>query len=377
MKRSIDNLFQAKAMMKTMQIHAEVLTPICIGNGRERDGLEFFIDEAAKKFCLIDTNWIQKALVEKESEYLNILGIIKQGDFKRLSEIKRTLWKDFFEVLQEWAIMPLAFKKLWQMGNSSNQGIVKQYITNPFTNQPILPGSTIKGILRTAYLFARVGYGEDRISLGENRGFNPLKVTNQSDVDEIENENKFNKDVDDLFKWIACEDMPWDQSQTVVQTFQSKQKERTFSPRWFNNKVKDWISLTVASLSKGEWTIKISELPNKIRKGETLSDIQEWIKDYSELMIERESHLFDGVNLNSQFINQLREYRDEGKYPIKVWMYKKSLTYKIWWEEMCEMLKLTGKERKKQALKIWVGDKTIYIDENGNPVGRILLSFEE
>gem|GEM_PF-1476357 len=33
-------------------------------------------------------------------------------------------------------------------------------------------------------------------------------------------------------------------------------------------------------------------------------------------------------------------------------MYKKSLTYKIWWEEMCEMLKLTGKERKKQALKI-------------------------
>ena len=150
-------------MMKTMQIHADVLTPICIGNGRERDGLEFFIDEAAKKFCLIDTNWIQKALVEKESEYLNILGIIKQGDFKRLSEIKRTLWKDFFEVLQEWAIMPLAFKKLWQMGNSSNQGIVKQYITNPFTNQPILPGSTIKGILRTAYLFARVGYGEDRI----------------------------------------------------------------------------------------------------------------------------------------------------------------------------------------------------------------------
>gem|GEM_PF-1538433 len=35
-------------------------------------------------------------------------------------------------------------------------------------------------------------------------------------------------------------------------------------------------------------------------------------------MIEREAHLFDGVNLNSQFINQLREYRDEGKYPIKV-----------------------------------------------------------
>jgi hypothetical protein len=117
------------------------------------------------------------------------------------------------------------------MGNSSNQGIVKQYITNPFTNQPILPGSTIKGILRTAYLFARVGYGEDRISLGENRGFNPLKVTNRREVDEIENENKFNKDVDDLFKWIACEDMPWGQSQTVVQTFQSKQKERTFSPK--------------------------------------------------------------------------------------------------------------------------------------------------
>lgn len=364
--------------MKTMKIHAEVVTPLCVGNGRDRDGLDFFIDESSKKFCLIEANWIQKALKERESEYLKILDVIKSGDFKKLSETKRALWKDFFEVLQEWHLAPLALKKLGQMGNSSNKGIVKQYITNPITNQPILPGSTIKGILRTAYLFARVWYGDDKISLGENRGFYPsLSVSNQRAVKEIEAENKPDQEIDELFKWIACEDMTWYQSQTIVQTFQSKQKERTFSRKGPNNKVKNWISLMVASLSKGEWTINLTELPNKQWWGEALSDIQEWIKDYSEILISREEHLFDGIKLNSNFINQLRDYRDEGKYPIKIWLYKKSLTYKLRWEEMCEMLKQTRKDFSKIALKIWVGDKTIYIDENGNPVGRILLSFEE
>ena len=50
--------------MNKLKINAEIISPICLWNGKEWDWLDFFIDEDNGTFCLVDQNWIERAIEE-------------------------------------------------------------------------------------------------------------------------------------------------------------------------------------------------------------------------------------------------------------------------------------------------------------------------
>jgi hypothetical protein len=64
------------------------------------------------------------------------------------------------------------------------------------------------------------------------------------------------------------------------------------------------------------------------------------LKQYSNLLVDREEYLMHTISckIKTDFISQLREYIKQGKFPIKIGMYKKSLTYKIRRKQMLATL---------------------------------------
>ena len=366
--------------MNKLNINAEIISPICIWSGKEWDWLDFYIDEDSKTFCLVDQNWIERAIEQNIVNSKQLLNAIREWDFQELAEIKESLWKDFFDIKAEYPLKNAALKTLWQYGNSSNQWIVKQQFANVLDNEVSIPWSTIKWILRTAYLYSMVNWEivPENIRFNTKDTFkwpkpdtrNPISVSNTSEIKNIEDMDKMKGELNDkLFKRIACADAKIDDSEIIVQTFQSKNKPLK---DWA---AKKWVSLVVQSIAKWNMNFEIDELPNNVDIN--LSEFEWLIKAYSEMLIDREERLTNSVNFWHDFIETLRDYREEWKYPIKLWMYKKSLTYKLRWDELADALneQKKWKEWKDWAMALWVWDKTIYVDEDENPVGWIVLSF--
>lgn len=362
--------------MNKLKINAEIISPICLWNGKEWDWLDFFIDEDNGTFCLVDQNWIERAIEENMVNSKQLLNAIREWDFQELAVIKEDLWKDFFDIKAEYQIGDDAFKTLWQYWNSSNQWFVKQQFANILDNEVNIPWSTIKWIMRTAYLYSLISWEITLENIRLNRderwkiGRNPVSINNIEEVKNIEDMDKMNGELNDkLFKRIACADAKINDGEIVIQTFQSKNKPLK---DWA---AKKWISLVVQSVAKWNMEFEITETPNNLDID--LSDFEPLIKSYSEMLIDREERLTNSVNFWHDFIETLRNYYAEWKYPIKLWMYKKSLTYKLWWDELADALnqQKKWKDWKEWAMKLWIWDKTIYVDEDENPVGWIVLSF--
>ncbi len=339
--------------MEKITLHAKILTPICVSTGTDRDGLDFFIDEQKHTFCLVDQEWIERAIEEKQVNAEELLNAIKKGEFKTLSKIKQQLGKEFFKIKKKYKIWKDAMKTLWQQGNSSNQGIVKQQFKNPFTNEVMIPWSTIKGILRTAYLYDK--FWEE----------------NQDSADNAKKFDSINGELNErLFKWIGCEDVVISNAQVEIQTIQSKNKpQKPWLPP------KKWIYVICESLISWECDITLSIAPNNWKLDrDLLSRLEEILGNYSECLIWREEKIMDWIDYGHELLDELDNECNQWNCPIKLWMYKKSLTYKLWWEELIQTLP-HWKARLTEARKKGVGDKTLYIDEYGYPVGWIVLSF--
>ncbi len=368
--------------MNRLNINAEIISPICIWWGKEWDWLDFFIDEDNKTFCIVDQNWIERAIEQNIIDSKQLLSTIREWNFQKLSWIKEKLWKDFFDIKSEYPLKDAALKTLWQYGNSSNQWIVKQQFSNKLNNEICIPWSTIKWILRTAYLYSIIK-GE---ITPENIQFNvketskwskpdkknPISIKNYKEIKDIEDMDKMNWELNKkIFNRIGCSDAKINNNQIIVQTFQSKNKPLR---DWT---AKNWISLVVQSITKWNMNFEILELPNK--ENINLPEFEWLIKIYSKMLIDREEHLSNSVCFWNNFIETLKNYRNEWKYPIKLWMYKKSLTYKLRWDKIADAInqQKKWKEWKDWAMLLWVWDKTIYVDEEDNPVGRIILSFSK
>ena len=105
------------------------------------------------------------------------------------------------------------------------------------------------------------------------------------------------------------------------------------------------------------------------------------LKNYSKKVIEREKHILNNLglyDLHKDFIVKLNDYLSNWKYPIKIWMFKKSLAYKIFWEDMInELNKRQWNNWSQTSRKWWVWDKTLYVDENKNLIWWIVCEFDE
>ena len=160
---------------KKYTVTAQVLTPLSIGQGSEKDwvyGVDFLTAEDDD-----EQQWMY---------HLNIAKMIEVGvDVNRISslfangrpqEIKQLVGNKLSQVSD--FQMPLPINDTAGLANP-----IKTFLRNPLTNRPVLAGSSLKGAIRSV-LFAYLAKDEDKRKLKEERNPNAYifgEMTNGSD----------------------------------------------------------------------------------------------------------------------------------------------------------------------------------------------------
>ncbi|MBS8121719.1 RAMP superfamily CRISPR-associated protein [Candidatus Vampirococcus lugosii] len=335
------------------KISCSILSSININNGELYERFDFFI--RGNELLVVNNNWLEK--IDNKEKFNDVLNCIQFGDFKRLEIIKDKIDISNFEIIERIEIKKEAIKVLQNAKEKNNQGQIKKFIYDKFTNTPIIPGSTLKGIFRTVFLYDKL-------------------YNDYSNIENKEYINSLNKQLDnELFNFIGFNDVKIKNYEKYIQKILGVNKKA-------NTGKEHGIWQILESINSGEFDIEIDIYPNE--KNISLGDdfIQK-IKDYSNILITREEQILDNIGIRIDFIDKLNDLYDQGKYPIKIGMFKKSLSYKIFWEEILEDHIYKFNHRKglkimdhKSSRTFGVGDKSIYLDENGNPVGWLLLEFK-
>lgn len=136
---------------ETYKIKAEILTPIHIGDGTELEPLEYVIKHKFNKVNLKE--WLSTLSGEKAEEFKRLTG----RDYAQMTILTalRRFVKDNIDIdkFTEWsADISEAVKRRYEERFDAPEN---QLPMSPFIrtgNKPFLPGSSIKGAIRTAYL---------------------------------------------------------------------------------------------------------------------------------------------------------------------------------------------------------------------------------
>lgn len=398
---------------KSFKLKAEIITPIHIDNWEIYDRLDYFVFDGWDVIQIVDRKWLvdcsKKGEVwwdiqmnSDESLFEKIIKSVEKGDFVELEDLKAEFYEKYFDksyVLEEIPISKEALKHLTMNDKDYsisknwirwNLGEIKRFIRNKFWDV-IIPWSTLKWLFRTMFL------------MWEKKEWNYI-----TEAEKRKNLDKKNEEIKKAFSFIQFEDVVVKNPKLEIQWI--KLATETGS-----------IPLPVEVLIW--WEIEI-----KINYDESLFkdlDIERLLKDYSFEVIWREERILDNFeNFNTDLLDKLDSFYEKWNYPVKIWMYKKSLAYKIFWEEELEGIyeKLVNLFKQKWSIdfkkiyfdwnlekfgfkskwkkqwwevfkdwflknrrnkptkvvwqKLWIWDKSFYIDENQNPIWWISLEID-
>src|SRR3990167_2766611 len=136
---------------ETYKIKAEVLTPVHIGDGTELEPLEYVIKDKFYKVNLEE--WLSTLSGEKAEEFQRLTGR-EYAQMSTLTALRRFV-RDNIDIdkYTEWSVnVSEAVKGRYEerFDAPENQLPMSPFIRT--ANKPYLPGSSIKGAIRTAYL---------------------------------------------------------------------------------------------------------------------------------------------------------------------------------------------------------------------------------
>jgi CRISPR/Cas system CSM-associated protein Csm5 (group 7 of RAMP superfamily) len=419
-----------KLKLKSFKLKAEIITPIHIDNGEVYDRLDYFVFDWWDVVQIVDRKWLNICAEKNVSLFNNIISSIEEWNFIELENFKAEFYEKYFDksfLIKEISIKQQALKHLTMEDKDYstyknwirwNLGEIKRFIKNKFWDV-IIPWSTLKWLFRTIFLM--------------------LKKSNWYSLKEVKKLEDLDKAIKKDFSFIQFEDV-------IV-------KNPKLEIQWIKLAMENWdIPLPVEVLTWWEFEIKVNYDENYFKD----LDLKKLLRNYSFEIVWREKRILDRFeNFKTDLLNKFDEYYENDKYPIKIWMFKKSLSYKIFWKEELDdvykkMVKLinevhssikdefnlanknrvinlirnridksnlegfyktnklwlfgfkeiysfkkfisnTIKEKfdKKQELyvltfekpskvvwqKLWIGDKSLYIDENQNPIWWISLEI--
>lgn len=141
--------------MTTYRFKAYALTPVHVGCGREIDPTEFVLSE--DKLLKINLAALVNDLPPAERD--RFTGFLDRANLKETQNFLRHQVRDSRHVAGHVEVGE-AFRKEYaaKSSNPNNQFRVEMMPRNPHTGEPMLPGSSIKGAIRTAVInhFANV-----------------------------------------------------------------------------------------------------------------------------------------------------------------------------------------------------------------------------
>lgn len=195
-------------MAEAIKARLHILTPVHIGCGEEYEPTSFVVDVDAKR--LISFDMVQFIQSLDDAGRNTISQIADKGNLASIIELYRFIssqrstirgWKvelsdSVVQRYQKVKGLPLNETRLKQELNNFR---IPRTAYNPLDNRPYIPGSSLKGSLRTGYLskLAAAGATRDGIEqvLAKEKPLNP--ITGQSNASRLEEQllgGKFDKD---------------------------------------------------------------------------------------------------------------------------------------------------------------------------------------
>jgi len=176
---------------------------IHIGNGEQLDPTEYIVKNG-KVYYLNQTQMISYLMKTREKEFSKVLDtadMIKITDFfiENFNEKNTELWSASYKVDSSFET---EYKRT--LHDPRNQNLLYQFIRNKWQSVPFIPGSSLKGSLRTAFLsfllnrYIDNGGDKDRILQNRNIEMELLNAKNR----------KGNYDMsEDPFKYVKVPDI--------------------------------------------------------------------------------------------------------------------------------------------------------------------------
>src|SRR3990172_8409203 len=147
-------------MEKPLKVRLHIISPVHIGCDDVYEPTSFVIDEKKKKLIEFDPmNFIKSLSPQDKQEFNdiciegNVSSIVKMYNFISSKQVKGREVEISNELIAH-------YKKVKSLSTSNERGIrqelnqftISRTAYNPHNNLPYIPGSSIKGALRTAYL---------------------------------------------------------------------------------------------------------------------------------------------------------------------------------------------------------------------------------
>lgn len=133
--------------MKTLKLKCEILSPLHIGTGDEIEPLDYFIEE--RKLHRVSFAKLVAGL--DEAQRVTLEHLIDKGE---LAEIRRYITENMTSELGSFYSVDVSpgVQHLYdaKMGDIRNQLLINPFIRAEYEPKPLIPGSTIKGAIRTA-----------------------------------------------------------------------------------------------------------------------------------------------------------------------------------------------------------------------------------
>ncbi len=144
-------------MEKPLKIRLHVLSPVHIGCDDVYEPTNFVIDETKKKLIEFDPiDFIMNLTLAQKNEFS---GLCASDDLLAIFKFVRRVYKNENPLREIDIASGLAehYKKVLDMSSFNKNAIINQFTLNktsynPQTNEVYIPGTSVKGSLRTAYL---------------------------------------------------------------------------------------------------------------------------------------------------------------------------------------------------------------------------------
>lgn len=262
--------------------------------------LDYFLTQHGKEIAFYDQERILEAVKGGKFSHQDFLQAMQEGKFQKIAQFKQNMNPPSSLLIKTAILKDKAYKTLSQSGGSSNQGLIFQHFANQISGEPYLPASSIKGMIRTAYL----------LWLYEEKNFS---------LDELENlHKKADSRLSQLFSNILVSDVKLDDYTLAVQEFSAKRKNEILGGR-----PKRAISQIVESVIKGNFQLELHiqdthpdmTLQEKLR--EFIDNIDAILRNYSLTLLDREEIILEYLADPMKLTKNLDRQREEGWIALK------------------------------------------------------------
>lgn len=305
--------------VKNYSLKLKVLSPIHIGSGETlnplrylvKNGRLYFINEGQYiKKLLKMTNSRLKQVVEDTDIYSIVNYFVDCFDEKDSST-----WTNSYEVSSDYEAL---FTK--NLRNPDNQNLLFEFIRSKLFHEPIIPGSSLKGAIRTALLFGM----NKKLSVNPVMTYDKYKkreiANSQLTEAEIMNMNIFNDRFDvksDPFKYIKVSDINLSSDSLTVNRIENRTSGRPSGIPYYAEVLKKTDLIYTGSLSiNSDFSRNLNE-PFRLKADEIAPFIIKNCKDFYNKIVVKDYNLLKGIQLQNSLATVLKTIESNKENPNK------------------------------------------------------------